>query len=140
MTGRETIAGPGANGGRQDREAGSGASGDQVVSITPYLALARELSALYVPVQMRPEFAVALDAEIRAVARERYAEDFFRSAVGENQHRYRDRVMGYLQPVSDRMDRRVVLGAAALGSAAAVSVSIAGLLAYAWRQRGRRAA
>jgi hypothetical protein len=139
MTGRDMMTGQEANG-RQQSGAVPPARGDQVVSLTPFLTLARELSALYVPVQMRPEFAVELDAEIRAAAFERYAQNLASSDAGAVQHRYRDRMMGYLQPVSDRVDRRLVIGAALAGSAAAVSVSIAGLVAYAWRQRGRRAA
>lgn len=105
------------------------------LTLAPYLALARDLAALIVPIRPSPAFREDLEASLLAAARRQYALQKLAIPVPsvtlspEPSWTWR----GLLPEVRDR---RWVFGAAAVGSA----VSVAGVMAYFWRQRSRRAA
>lgn len=98
--------------------------------LAPYLTLSRDLSAVIVPVQPRSEFRAELYHSLLAQAAQCLpAAD--RSPAAGIPVRFARWVIAAPGP-----DRRWVWGAAAVGSA----VSLAGVITYFWRQRGRRAA
>lgn len=108
----------------------------QILSLGPFLALARDLAALLAPIHPRPEFKEALESGLVTAARQQYA---------RNMLKIPDPVASWssagIMPeprglVAGDRERRWVIGAAAIGSA----VSVAGLAAYLWHQRGQRAA
>lgn len=104
--------------------------------LAPYLALARELSALIVPVQPDSEFRAALYHSLLANAAQRQAQSAMPSATARTlEAGIPVRFARWVIAVPGQ-DRRWVWGAAAVGSV----VSVAGLMAYFWRQRERRAA
>jgi hypothetical protein len=94
-----------------------------IVSLAPFLALARELAAEIVPVRLRIEFRDELQRELMAAARQQYARDLL--------------IWSTPSSPKTRTSRRWVLGAATLGSA----VSLASIVtAYYVRHRHRQAA
>ena len=94
-----------------------------VVSLAPFLALARELVAEIVPVHLRSEFRDELQRELLAAARQQYAREL--------------RIWSTPAAPRTRTSRRWVWGAATLGSA----VSLASIVtAYYMRHRHRQAA
>lgn len=94
-----------------------------VVSLAPFLTLARELAAEIVPVRLRIEFRDELQRELMAAARQQYARDLIIWSTPSSH--------------PTRTSRRWVLGAATLGSA----VSLASIVtAYYMRHRHRQAA
>ncbi len=101
-----------------------------VLSVVPFLGLARELAALFVPVQLRPQFRADLERSLLAAARQQNA----RAAMA-----------GFASPATlggarfDAFERRWVIGAAA-AAAVGSAVSIAGIVAYMLYRRGDRAA
>jgi hypothetical protein len=98
-----------------------------IVSVMPFLSLARELAALFIPVQPRQRFRDDLERSLIAEARQQNAY----GALARYNNAQIVRVEG--------TDRRWVIGAAtaaAVGSA----VSIAGIVAYVLRHRSERAA
>jgi hypothetical protein len=100
-----------------------------VLSVMPFLSLARELAALFLPVQPRKQFRDDLERSLMAAARQQSARTIL-SAPGELELHRGER---------DGIERRWVIGAAtaaAVGSA----VSIAGIVAYVLRHRSERAA
>lgn len=108
-----------------------------ILNVAPFLNLAREVSTLIVPVPVRPAFRTELERSLLVAARQQAAQhrlDIQVPAV-ELAPQYRELAVGVVQPVTDRMDRRWLMGAA-VGSA----FSLAGLMAYVWRQRRRHVA
>lgn len=106
----------------------------RLLNIAPYLNLARDISALLVPVPVRPAFRAQLEHSLLIAARRQAAQrtlDIEFPTVELTQG-YRELATG----MADRMDRRWLMGAVGVGSA----FSLAGLMAYVWRQRRRRAA
>jgi hypothetical protein len=100
-----------------------------VVSVMPFLSLARELAALLVPLQPRQQFRDDLERSL-------IAEAHYQNAYGELARYNSAQVIRFEH---EGTDRRWVIGAAtaaAVGSA----VSIAGIVAYVLRRRGERAA
>lgn len=102
-----------------------------VLSLAPWLALARDLADLLVPVQPRPAFRAELERSLLAMARQQQARTRLAIApVAEAWPAWpgiwADRVAQCLRLPDDLSERRWVLGAAAVGSA----VSLAGILAY----------
>lgn len=94
-----------------------------VVSLTPFLALMRELAAEIIPLRLRLEFRDELQRELMAAARQQYARDLL--------------IWSPLPQSQAKSSRRWMLGAATLGSAMSVASIVA---AYYWRTRHRRAA
>ena len=93
-----------------------------VVSLAPFLALARELAAEIVPVRLRIEFRDKLQRELMAAARQQYARDLLIWATPSSPR--------------TRTSRRWVLGAATLGSA----VSLASIVTALYMRRRQRQA
>jgi len=94
-----------------------------IVSLAPFLALARELAAEIVPVRLRIEFRDELQRELMAAARQQYARDLL--------------IWSTPSSPKKRTSRRWVLGAATLGSAVSLASIVA---AYYMRHRHRQAA
>lgn len=97
-----------------------------VLSIMPFLALARELAALLIPIRPRQEFRDDLERSLIAAARQQNARGVLTA--------YEPLVL--LRDERENSERRwMIAGAAAVGSA----VSLAGIVAYVWRRRERAA-
>lgn len=108
---------------------------NRTLTLAPYLALARDLTALIVPVRPRPAFRAHLeDSLLEAARRQRALEQLAISPATETSSA--NTTWAWRDLLGENLDRRWMLGAAAVGSA----VSVAGVLAYFWRQRERRAA
>jgi hypothetical protein len=116
------------------------------LTLTPYLALSRNLSALITPVRPRDEFRASLYRSLVAQAgpaglgvdgEQRLSADAAMLAVrdGRTTHTIPARFAHWVATTPGQ-DRRWVWGAAAVGSA----VSLAGLVTYMWRRRSSRAA
>lgn len=125
---------------QQDRSRPGKTGENPVLNIAPYLSVARELSGLLVPVPVRPAFRAQLEQSLLTAARRQAAQrtlDIEFPAVELSQG-YRELAASAFHPVTERMDRRWLMGAAVgVGSA----FSLAGLMAaYVWRQRRRRVA
>lgn len=104
----------------------AGPHAGDVLSVTPFLSLARDLAALLVPVRPRQDFRDDLERSLVAAARQQNARGVL--------IRYEQAPLGrYERDGSER--RWVIAGAAAVGSA----VSIAGIVAYVLRRRDRAA-
>jgi hypothetical protein len=96
--------------------------GRATLSLVPFLALARELAALFVPIQPRAEFRAELERNLMAAARQQIAHN---------------RLLCAPPTIPFQRDgRRWVWGAATVGSA----VSLASIVAYVWFHRHRQAA
>ncbi len=108
---------------------------NRILTLAPYLALARELTGLLVPVRPRPAFRASLEASLLEAARRQCALEKL-TIISPATMRPIEPAWTWRELLSDGLDRRWVIGAAAVGSA----VSVAGVMAYFWRQRGRRAA
>ena len=102
-------------------------SDDRVLSLAPFLALVRELSALLLPARPRPAFREALAESLLVAAKQMCALQALDIAAPAPQGS---------QAGAIGRERRWVIGVAAVGSA----VSVAGLIAYLWHQRSQRAA
>ena len=110
-------------------------SENQVLNLAPLLAVTRDLTALLTPVRPRPAFREALEAGLVLAARQRYALQTLDISAPVAPWPSREGMsVGALVTIG--RERRWVVGAAAVGSA----VSVAGIVAYFWRQRGQRAA
>lgn len=94
-----------------------------VVSLAPFLALVRELSAEIIPVRLRVEFRDELQRELMAAARQQYARDLL--------------IWTTPAPPQAKTSRRWVWGAATVGSAVSLASIVA---AYYMRHRHRQAA
>jgi hypothetical protein len=94
-----------------------------VVSLAPFLALVRELSAEIIPVRLRVEFRDELQRELMAAARQQYARDLL--------------IWSTPAAPQPKTSRRWVLGAATVGSAVSLASIVA---AYYMRHRHRQAA
>jgi hypothetical protein len=90
-----------------------------VLTIVPFLALARELAALFAPVSPRPEFRSNLEGTLIAEARQQAAQFALLPVMVESR---------------DGGDRRWVKGAAA-AAAVGSAVSLAGIVVYVLRRR-----
>jgi hypothetical protein len=95
----------------------------KVVSLAPFLALVRELSAEIIPVRLRVEFRDELQRELMAAARQQYARDLL--------------IWSTPAAPQPKTSRRWVLGAATVGSAVSLASIVA---AYYMRHRHRQAA
>lgn len=108
---------------------------NRTLTLAPYLALARELTALLTPVRPRLAFRAGLEASLLEAARRQCALEKLAIAPSVAPEPS-DVGWTWRQRFAGGRERRWVIGAAAVGSA----VSVAGAMAYFWRQRGRRAA
>ncbi len=110
------------------RAPGYGRSGD-VLTVVPFLGLARELAALLLPVRPSPQFRADLERSLLAAARQQNAQwavtGFTPSATPYG---------GRFTPI----ERRWVIGAAA--AAVGSAVSIAGIVAYMLHRRSEHVA
>ncbi|MGE5601610.1 MAG: hypothetical protein ACM30E_01085 [Nitrososphaerales archaeon] len=102
--------------------------GDEIVSVMPFLALARELAALFLPVRPAQGFRDDLERSLMAAA---YQQNARAALVGYGEP-------GTLSVGREGFERRWVIGAAA--AAVGSAVSIAGIVAYVWWHRSERAA
>jgi hypothetical protein len=111
--------------------------------LVPLLALAREIAALFVPVKPRSAYRVELHRRLVADARQRQALHNLALDQAEAEARglapqvLSGKVWAWLNQETGgwQPDPRWMIGAAAVGSA----VSLAGILAYLLRHRGRPA-
>jgi hypothetical protein len=100
-----------------------------MLSVIPFLSLARELAVLFIPVRPTQQFR----------------DDLERSLIAEAyQQKARAALTGYGEPgivpvEREGFERRWVIGAAA-AAAVGSAVSIAGIVAYVWWHRSERAA
>jgi hypothetical protein len=92
-----------------------------ILTLAPLLAIANEIALLMVPVRPRPAYRYELRRGLVSAARQQRA------------HRT---LLAFASASLGDTDRRWFVGAAVVGSA----LSVAGLLAYVWRQRARPAA
>ena len=101
-------------------------------NLSALLSLTRELTGLFAPVQPRAEFRNQLHQSLMSAARQKQAQRAL--ALGDASAIVPDRLPSWLRQEDGRVDRRWVIGAAAVGSA----VSMAGaVLAIVLHQRGR---
>jgi hypothetical protein len=100
-----------------------------LLSVMPLLSMARELAALFVPLQPARQFRDDLERSLIAAARQQNARV---ALAGYDPY-------GVVIVEREGLDRRWVVGAAA-AAAVGSAVSIAGIMAYVWRRRGDRAA
>jgi hypothetical protein len=102
-----------------------GPQAGDMLSVMPFLALARELAGLLLPLQLRQDFRNDLEASLIAEARQQHAQLA---------------LAGYPPVEIEREggERRWVIGAAA-AAAVGSAVSIAGILAYVLMHRERAA-
>ncbi len=100
-----------------------------MLSVMPFLSLARELAALFLPVAPAPQFRDDLERSLMAAA---YQQNARAALVGYGEP-------GGMSVEREGFERRWVIGAAA-AAAVGSAVSIAGIVAYVWWHRGERAA
>jgi|GEM_PF-789603 hypothetical protein len=118
--------------------------GDIALTLAPLLLLAQEIAAMLLPLAPRAEYRHALHRSLIKQARRQQAlglldlPEPIRSPFVPEAQPLPNRVAGWItqETASLDVDRRWVLGAAAVGSA----VSLAGILAYVLSHRGRPAA
>ncbi len=118
--------------------------GDVALILAPLLLLAQDIAAVVLPLAPRAEYRRALRGSLIRQARRQRAQrlldlaDPIRTPFVPEDQPLPNRVAGWItqETSSLEMDRRWVLGAAAVGSA----VSLAGILAYVLSHRGRSAA
>jgi hypothetical protein len=135
---------PGRTGASESQPAANPAGlGDIALTLAPLLLLAQEIAALLLPLAPRAEYRRALHRSLLKQARRQQAqrlldlsEPIHTPFVPEAQA-LPNRVAGWItqETASLDVDRRWVLGAAAVGSA----VSLAGILAYVLSHRNRSA-
>ena len=125
------------NGTLRDTSTQSKTDEGRMLTIAPFLSLARDLTVLFAPAPMRPAYRTELEQTLMTAARQLAAQRTLdiQSPSVEMASSYREWAAGMVQPVTDRMDRRWLMGAA-VGSA----FSLAGLMALVWRQRRRHVA
>jgi hypothetical protein len=97
------------------------------LTVVPFLALAREISALFVPPRMRPGFRAELEESLVIAARRQVARDFL-YGPGPAPRTWRRRV-----------DDVQINAGWVVGGALASAVSIAGIVAFVWRHRSKAA-
>jgi hypothetical protein len=100
------------------------------LSVVPFLGLARDLSALLLPVQPRSQFRADLERSLLAEARQQNATSSLADYAW---------TAGPAGARFDLLERRWVIGAAA-AAAVGSAVSLAGIMAYVLHRRGDRAA
>jgi hypothetical protein len=106
------------------------------LTLAPYLALSRDLSALLTPVSPDDQFRAQLyDSLVDRARRQQSQPLLLPLTEDDSDTRIPRRVVRWVANVPGQ-DRRWVWGAAAVGSA----VSFAGLVTYVWHRRGSRAA
>jgi hypothetical protein len=109
---------------------------EQSLTLAPYLALSRDLSALIIPVTPDDQFRAQLYESLLDRARRQQVQPMLLPLTEEDPETgIPHRVVRWVANVPGQ-DRRWVWGAAAVGSA----VSLAGLVTYVWHRRGSRAA
>ncbi len=92
------------------------------LTVMPFLALARELAALLIPVQPRPQFRADLERSLMGAARQQNA----RGALVQGEP------LEFVE--REGTDRRWVIGAAA-AAAVGSAMSVAGIVTYVWWHR-----
>jgi hypothetical protein len=136
---------PGHTGGAETQPAANPASlGEVALALTPLFLLAQEIAALLLPMAPRAEYRRALHRSLIKQARNQEAQRLLELADPSHTPFVPDdqplpyRVAGWItqETATLDVDRRWVLGAAAVGSA----VSLAGILAYVLSHRGRAVA
>jgi hypothetical protein len=100
-----------------------------VLSVMPFLSVARELAALLLPMSPNQKFRDDLESGLMAAAHQQHARG---ALVGYDE-------LGAMPGERDGFERKWVLGAAA-AAAVGSAVSIAGIVAYVWWHRSERAA
>lgn len=101
----------------------------EMLTVVPFLGLARELAALLLPVRPSPQFRADLERSLLAAARQQYAQLA---------------ATGFTPPATSyggrftSLERRWVIGAAA--AAVGSAVSIAGIVAYVLYRRSEHVA
>ena len=109
---------------------------EQSLTLAPYLALSRDLSALIIPVSPDDQFRAQLYGSLLDHARRQQVQPMLLPLTEEDPETgIPRRVVRWVAQVPGQ-DRRWVWGAAAVGSA----VSLAGLVTLVWHRRGNRAA
>ena len=109
---------------------------EQSLTLAPYLALSRDLSALVTPVSPDDQFRAQLYGSLLDHARHQQIQPMLLPLTEEDPETgIPRRVVRWVAHVPGQ-DRRWVWGAAAVGSA----VSLAGLVTLVWHRRGNRAA
>ena len=109
---------------------------EEGLTLAPYLALSRDLSALLTPAPPDDRFRAQLYGSLIDHARRRQSQPLLLPLMEEDPETgIPRRVVRWVTNVPGQ-DRRWVWGAAAVGSA----VSLAGLVTYVWHRRGSRAA
>jgi hypothetical protein len=110
------------------------------LTLSPFLALARELSALLLPVKPRPQFRAELHRNLVVSAQRQQAQLLVALAAREApspsmfpQRQAENYAGRWERELNLGGGMRWVVGAAAVGSA----VSLAGILAYLMRRHGR---
>jgi len=111
-----------------------GASPAATFSLAPFLRLRRELADCLVPVRPRPEFRAALYRDLVEAAHRQHTRQAL-ALTPHNADPWSDLQEQAGEWLSDAVNRRWIVGAA-VGSA----VSLAGLVAFVLRQRGRKVA
>jgi hypothetical protein len=101
------------------------------LTLAPFLNLAREISALFVPLKMRSEFRASLEESLLAASQQQIA----RRTLALDPLRLGLPSYGRLE--DGWLDRRWVVGAA-VGSAVSIA-SIASIVAIVWRHRSKAA-
>jgi hypothetical protein len=134
----DLLNGPGTHLPPKDEEVWRDSHRRALIALAPLLDVARETAALLVPVQPRAQFRVELHRSLLASARQQKVQRALWLAVPDQPAllgRVNEWAEHGLSELSDT-DRRLVVGAAVVGSA----LSVAGILRYVLRQRGRAAA
>ena len=109
---------------------------EQNLTLAPYLALSRDLSALITPVSPDDRFRAQLYDSLADRARRQQSQPMLLPLTEEDpQTGLQRRVVRWVASVPGQ-DHRWVWGAAAVGSA----VSLAGVVTFVWHRRGNRAA
>jgi hypothetical protein len=109
---------------------------EQSLTLAPYLALSRDLSALIIPGSPDDQFRAQLYGSLLDHARRQQVQPMLLPLTEEDPETgIPRRVVRWVAQVPGQ-DRRWVWGAAAVGSA----VSLAGLVTLVWHRRGNRAA
>ncbi len=109
---------------------------EQNLTLAPYLALSRDLSALITPVSPDDQFRAQLYGSLLDHARRQQVQPMLLPLTeADPETGIPRRVVRWVAHVPGQ-DRRWVWGAAAVGSA----MSLAGLVTLVWHRRGNRAA
>ena len=112
---------------------------NEPLTLSPFLALARELSALLLPIRPRPQFRAELHRNLVVSAQRQQAQLLVALAAHDAPtpsafpQRQVEKYAGRWERELYQGGKRWVVGAAAVGSA----VSLAGILAYLMRRHNR---